>query len=110
MGNIVLLTCGLMFVAASMKEEATQLLRPIAKPGYIEEPLITERLITESGNIKQGSHFCTLSYYDIKKLFICNHAFIYQISALHEIYIEFYLTFGTSFMAVQMLTNKWSCL
>jgi hypothetical protein len=59
MGNIVLLTCGLMFVAASMKEEATQPFRTIAKPGHIEEPLITER---QSGNIKQGSHFCILSY------------------------------------------------
>ena len=69
MGKIVLLTCGLMFVAASMKEEATQPFRPIAKPGHIEEPLITER---QSGNIKQGSHFCILSYqgFDYSKLHV----------------------------------------
>lgn len=47
MENMVIFMWGTLFVAASMKAEATQLLRPLAKPGRIEEPPMKDR---ESGS------------------------------------------------------------
>ena len=57
MENILILIFGMIFVAASMKEEATQLFGQMSKPGQIQEPLLENR---QAGRIvKLRYHFPT---------------------------------------------------